>query len=256
MPEIITSRENSKIKHLCKLVKSTSFRKETQLFIAEGYKLCKDICAVIKPTEVYYTQVVQDKYNDISFFEGTHYLISDNVSEKISDVQSPQGLFCVFPMPCDLDVTLDDTTRMIVLDNVQDPSNIGAILRTATAFGFSAVLVSAGCADVYSPKSLRSAMSSTVKIPVVKTDCLADTIKEFQAKGVTFLAARLENSQSIHDICPTGAVAIVIGNEGVGICQEVAEICDYSVNIPIQKDLESLNAAVAAGILIWNYRNK
>ena len=255
MLEIIKSRENDKIKFLCKLMKSSSVRNENKLFITEGIKLCNDISTYQNPKEVYYTQELLNSYPHIENFSGMHHIITTEIAKKISDVKTPQGIFCVFDMPTfDNFGEINEDTRLIVLDKVQDPGNVGTIIRTSTALGFNGIILTSNCADIYNPKTLRGAMSSTIKIPIIKTDDIENLILEFKAQNVTFLASSLKNSKDINLVKPSGAIAIVIGSEGEGISNEVFTICDHSICIPIKDEIESLNASIAAGILMWHYR--
>ncbi|MEG2769556.1 MAG: RNA methyltransferase [Oscillospiraceae bacterium] len=255
MTDIITSRENDKIKALCALVQSSTARQKSGKFVAEGIKLCRDLVQYCTPVEVYFTKSVQEKYPEVEDFCEVSYGISDSVAKKISDVQTPQGLFCVFDMPCEKPIEkVEANTRILVLDTLQDPSNVGAALRSAVAFGFDTAVLSCDTADVYSPKALRSAMSSTLKLKVYRVDDLADEIQRLEKINVMCLAARLENSCDMREVSPTGALAVVIGSEGGGISETVANACQKSVRIPISQSMQSLNAAVAAGILLYHYR--
>lgn len=250
----IASRDNEHIKQAKKLSSDAAARTAAGLFFAEGLKLCLDIAAQIEPAEVYYTLSAMEKEPRIASLTGTHYAVSESVAEKLAQGKSNQGLFCLFPFPAPWNQTLTEASRVLLLDGVQDPGNVGAALRSAAAFGWDAAVLGEGCADPYSPKALRSGMSATVKLPLLKTENLSACVSELQKNGCLCAAARLEEAVDMHQITPDGAFGLVIGSEGRGVSRQVAQACAKSVYIPIASQMESLNAAVAAGVLMFYYR--
>ena len=249
----ITSRDNERVRRICRLLDEGSARAEAGCFVAESAKLCADIAAVLPPREVYYTESALKKNPALAALGGEHYLLAEHVAEKLARTRTTQGVWAVFDTPPAAAQNLSGR-RILALDGVQDPGNLGAVLRSAAAFGWQGVLLGPGCADAYGIKALRAAMSSTVKLPVARTDDLAEALRQLRSRGYTCFAARLEESEELPAAAQDAPLVLVVGSEGQGIRPEVAAVCDVSVRIPIAPAMESLNAAVAASVLMWHYR--
>ncbi|MDD3428932.1 MAG: RNA methyltransferase [Oscillospiraceae bacterium] len=252
--QFITSRDNDLIKYICKLNTGAAFRRSEGFFVAEGIKLCRDTAAVCPAEKVFYTALAAEKYPEVLQWSTNLYQISDSVAAKISQVQTPQGVFCLFKTPAHDIAQIDPKGRYIALDRVQDAGNVGAILRSAAAFGYDGAILSADSADAFGPKAYRSSMTGAVKLPVFVTEDMSAVLKQLTALGMQTVAARLEESVDISAFCPKAGFTLVVGNEGQGVSSEVAQACDISVRIPMAGSVESLNAAVAAGVLLWHYR--
>ena len=252
-PMMLTSRDNDRVRRVCRLLDDADARAEAGQFAAESTKLCLDIAAVLPPREVYYTQAALEKEPRLASLPGGHYLLADHVAEKLSRTRSTQGVWAVFDLPV---TTLAQMTgrRILALDAVQDPGNVGAVLRSAAAFGWQGALLGAGCADPFGSKALRAGMSSTVKLPLLRTDDLPGTLRQMRERGYRCMAARLEDSEELPALPQEMPCVLVVGSEGQGICPAVATACDVSVRIPIAPAMESLNAAAAAAVLMWHYR--
>ena len=155
MDEKITSRENAKIKYACRLSSSAAFRRSEGRFLAEGRKLCPELARGAQLETLFYTESAMAKCPELAGLPGEHYLVEDHVADKLADVGTHQGVFGVFRTPVH---TLDEVKtggRYLALERVQDPGNVGTLLRSAAAFGFDGVILSDGCASVYAPKTLR-----------------------------------------------------------------------------------------------------
>ncbi len=180
-------------------------------------------------------------------------MISEEVAEKLSDTKNNQGIFCICKM-------LDKKTNIgkikyngkyVALENVSNPSNFGAVVRTAEAVGLDGVIVSGGC-DIYNPKSQRSAMGSLFRLNIVVVDDLPQCLTELKANGMKIYAGVPDsNALKITQADMSGGVVSIIGNEGNGITEETCNIATATVTIPMKGRAESLNAAAAASILIW-----
>ena len=158
MDEKITSRENAKIKYACRLSSSAAFRRSEGRFLAEGRKLCPELCRGAQLETLFYTESAMAKCPELASLPGEHYLVEDHVADKLADVGTHQGVFGVFRTPVH---TLDEVKtgrRYLALERVQDPGNVGTLLRSAAAFGFDGVILSDGCASVWAPKTLRASM--------------------------------------------------------------------------------------------------
>ena len=256
MTERITSRDNPKIKYACKLGQSTAFRRTERSFLAEGLKLCPELARGCPIKVVFYTEKALERAPEIQTLGGEQYLIEEHVAQKLAGVDSHQGLFCIFGMPENGEQVLHPGGRYLALERVQDPGNVGTLLRSAAAFGFDAVVLGPGCASPLSPKTLRSSMGAAGRLPTVHSENLPATLQALRGRGVTTLAAALYQSRPLDEAgndFPHG-VCVVIGSEGQGLTEETVLACDMAVRIPMTDRVESLNAAVAGSVLLWHFR--
>ncbi len=257
-PNHITSRENNTIKYACKLSANAAFRESELSFFAEGLKLCQTLEAFTPCHSIFYTQRALSKTPALAELDAVHYLIEEHVAEKLANARTHQGVFGIFEMPAREMAMLRRGGRYLMLEGVQDPGNVGTLLRSAAAFGFDAVMLTNGCASPYAPKTLRASMGAIAQIPVFEKLTLPDLLPKFEKWGVKTIAAALYNSVPLGDISqnqPDG-VCIVIGSEGQGLCEETIKSCTHSVRIPMTDSVESLNAGIAGSLLLWHFRGK
>ncbi len=252
----LDSVSNEKIKMAVKIAGSSRTRKETGLFFLEGLRLCRD--SALTGTAIryaFFTDRAYERFADdadlIASKSREAFLISEAVADKLALTQTSQGFFCVCEAAESLSLSsLDVTGKYIVLENIQDPANLGAICRTAEALGISGAVLS-GCCDRYSPKSQRAAMGSLLRLPVFECEELIGTISMLKEKGMTVYATSPDSSsRKITEVSMEGGVLCVIGNEGNGVSQEVFALCS-KVTIPMLGNAESLNASMAAAITMW-----
>ena len=267
--EIITSRNNQFVKWASSLADKKN-RKESGYFIAEGVKLTKEAFEAGLPID--YLIVSESKKNIrldfLSEFENDQryekcriVTVSESVFEKISTEKAPQGVISVIKhldFFRDMDIIykeeffLEPEEKAIFLFSLRDPSNLGAVIRSAVAFGIDHIVLSDDCADIYSPKTVRSAMGSLFRVKVTAVKDPAAFIDAARYHGRRIFAAELtDGAVSLSDIELKRTDIIIIGNEGHGIDHAVSSLCDGSVYIPISKKTESLNASVAAAIFMW-----
>ncbi len=253
--EKITARTNEKIKYAVRLGESASFRKQNGEFFLEGARLCSDAAKngiVIR--QAFFTSAAMEKYSGyIESIAATGCIcfeISSDVAKKLSDTENPQGVFCICKareLPSELDVS----GKYLALENLQDPSNLGAVCRTAEALGLSGLIVSGGC-DVYNPKALRAAMGSSLRISLTETKELSKLLEEAKKNGMkTYASVPRSDAADIRRVSLDGGVIICVGNEGSGLSDEVIGVCDSKVTIPMLGRAESFNASAAASILAW-----
>ena len=251
----IESKSNDKIKAAQKLVSSASFRLEMREFFLEGVRLCSDAAeSGVRIKRCFFTENAREKNSErvsevIECAENA-YLISDEIAQKLSDTKSPQGVFAVCAMPSEEGFTPKEGKRYVALENIQDPSNLGAIVRTAEALGLDgAVLCS--CCDPYNPKAQRAAMGSLLRLPLLITKDMGEVIEECEKKGINVLATVPDSrAEKITDTDMSHGVMAVIGNEGNGVTQATKAKCRL-VTIPMLGRAESLNASMAAAIVMW-----
>lgn len=258
----ILSKDNAKIKYVKKLLSNGSFRKKEKYFIVEGFRLCYDaFLSNVLINEVFYTESAVAKFSDklkcIIDSSKNAYEVSEEVLKSISDTKTPQGIVCV----CEkLDKhfslnTIMNMGKFIILENIQDPANLGTILRTAEALGINFVIMSNDCCDIYNTKVLRGSMGAVFRVNVIFSDKISDVIRLLQRNNnVKIYAAVPDKSAAIITdirLNEENSVGIAIGNEGNGLSMEIINCCDAKVTIPMLGRAESLNAAMAAGILMW-----
>ena len=253
--EKITSRKNPKIISACSLADKKS-RDKSGLFATEGIKLLKElILEDVKICRVFCTSRALSKYaDDLGCLDCEIFEVTDEVYDKLSFEKNPEGIFMVaektkiYPTACE---TPGDG-GFVMLDRVQNPSNVGTIIRTACALGVSRILLGGGCADVFGPKTLRAAMGTLFKVNICVADDICREIDEIQKSGAKVFAAALdETSVDVASVNFSRDDCLLIGNEGEGISENALSLCHGKVIIPMRQNAESLNAAAAAAILIW-----
>lgn len=252
----ITSRENPAVKEYVKLLRSRAQRYESGLFVTEGEKLTREaLQAGCVCKNVFVTAAALESFAKSPVTAASQTVaVSDSVAAKMSDGQSTQGVFGVFFM---LDnktqpVKIKKSGAYVILASLQDPGNVGTILRTAAALGIDGVFVSADCPDIYGLKVLRACMGGVFKLDVRRVESVPDTIALLRESGVSVWAAALHRQARLAgeaQLC--GGCAVVIGNEGAGLSEQTVQACDGVIMLPMREDSESLNAAMAAGILMW-----
>ncbi len=254
--EKITARTNDKIKHAVRLGESASLRKEAGEFFLEGARLCFDAVQTgIEIKQAFLTAKALLKYpeytDSIIAKSGICYEISMEVSQKLSDTENPQGVFCICAIKKDVSKKLNPNGKYIALENLQDPSNLGAVCRSAEALGLDGLIVSGGC-DVYNPKALRAAMGSSLRMPVISVENLPVLLNEAKSLGMQTLASVPRNTATdIRKISMEGGVICCVGNEGSGLSDKAINACGELVTIPMNGRAESFNASAAAAILAW-----
>ncbi len=251
--ETITSKNNKIIKDTKRLLTSSKARQENNSFVLEGARLCFDVLnSVYKVKSFFITENAYNKYENqadaLSQVALRSYIISDEVSEKLGETANSQGVFCVCEMQ-NQNKPLGD--KVVVLDNVQDPSNVGAIIRTAEALGISSI-ITYGCCDIYNSKALRASMGSVLRMNTVNVSDITEFLKNIKSNGYTvYSTVPSSNAQKITTVDFSNKVACVIGNEANGVEQQVKDLSDGLLTIPMLGRAESLNAAVAASITMW-----
>ena len=247
---LITSKDNSKIKEIKKL-KEKKYRKTA--FIVEGIKMLKE--AISEKAEIDTIIIREDTELDFkldSELEKKVIHVTKNVFETISDVVSPQGVLVVINKKIDDNKISKHEEYILALDGIQDPGNLGTIIRTADSANIKQILVSKDTVDSYSPKVVRSTMGAIYRVKIIECEDLAKTLKSLQTTGFEIVTTDLHTDKSIYDMNYNKKI-VVIGNEANGVTPEIKELSNYRVKIPMLGKTESLNAAVATGIMIYEY---
>lgn len=250
---MITAASNQRIKNLVNLIQKAKARREQDVFITEGVKMFLE-AAPDKIKEVYVSESFYVKGIAREKIEQCNYeILSDELFKKVSDTQTPQGILCVVRQ---YHYQLEDLFQksnplFLILEDIQDPGNLGTMVRTAEGAGVDGIIMTKGTVDIYNPKTIRSTMGSVYRMPFLYTEDLQDVMKQLQKKGVTLYAAHLKGDQFYHQLDFKGAAAFLIGNEGNGLKEETARAADVYMKIPMEGKVESLNAAVASVILMY-----
>lgn len=237
---LITSRNNPFVRHICSL-REKKFRRENGEYIVEGVKQVREAVAARCDVRAV---VAAESYAGDLFAPELLTRVSDSVFEKMSDEPAPQGILAVLAIPDTQPVP--PLGNCLLLDGVADPGNLGTILRTANAAGYEDIYLRA-CADPFAPKCVRAAMSGIffVRLHVGEEKALADALA-----GIPLICADM-GGEDVFSFSPPSRFCLVIGNEGKGVSEEVRAVCAQTVCIPMRSSCESLNAAVSAGILMY-----
>ena len=257
--EIITSSKNEKIKNITALLSSKKERDKQGLFVIEGLRIFQDTLKTapgfIRDIYVSESFLKEHPEEDILFENnGSIRIITvkDSVFNSISQTVTPQGVLCTVKKP---EHTLEEIlggTKFLVLENIQDPGNLGTMLRTAEAAGVSGIIMSRDCADIYNPKVIRSTMGSVFRMPFVYVQDFTEALRRIKGHGITVYAAYLHGGEAVSGVQFDKKCAIMIGNEGNGLTDGAVAEADKRVFIPMAGQIESLNAAVAAAILMFH----
>ena len=255
LPSVITSFNNPQIKNLTLLQRKAKARKEQGLFVIEGIKMleeARDAGILVKTymSESFY----EEKLNKGEFFKDLNYeLIADSVFGKVCDTITPQGVIATVRKPeHELDVILKDKdTFLLLLEDIRDPGNLGTIIRTAEGAGVSAIILNKGCADILQPKVVRSTMGSIFRLPYYEAEDFTSIIAKLKEKNYKIFAAHLSGDMYDTEGSFRGNCGLLIGNEANGLSKETAKMADNLIKIPMEGKVESLNAAIAAAILMY-----
>lgn len=251
---MITTIKNQQIKNIMKLKKSSKERKEQGIFLVEGVRICKEIPTEWNPefyvSEEYYLQKKEEVLNIVK--DGKYELATKDVFDKISDTMTPQGILALVRQPkYNLEeIQKVENPMLMVLENLQDPGNLGTIIRSCEAAGVSAVILSKDAVDIFNPKVIRATMGSIFRVPFILNQNMEELIPWLKKHNITTYAAHLEGTDVYQEDLKK-PVAFFIGNEGNGLSDELTRAADRKIKIPMSGKVESLNAAIAATVLAY-----
>lgn len=264
---MITSRDNPRVKHVKKLNRKAKSRRQEKLFVAEGERIISEtpfsllrelyVCDTYQKQEAVNRahsrmqeklEAVMEKAKEKGILE----VVTEDVFAEMSDTEHPQGVLAVIEQPSyQLKDLMTDAPLIMILEDIQDPGNLGTIFRTAEGAGVSGIIMSRGTVDLFSPKVVRSTMGSIYRMPFLVAEDLPEMIRSIKGEGVRLYAAHLEGKKYHDGFVYTGPSGFMIGNEGNGLSRELTDYADDLLRIPMGGQLESLNAAMAAGILMY-----
>lgn len=248
----IESAQNASVKHWKKLVTTRKEREQSGEYIIEGFHLVEE---ALKNKELVKVVIVREgtdlpllwHTDDVEFIEVTAV-----VAKELAETENSQGIFAVCKQVEYSDEDIATWTKLLLVDAVQDPGNIGTMIRTADAAGIDAVVLGKGSADLFNAKTLRSAQGSHFHIPVVRGD-LMEWVESLSSRGIRVYGTALEEAIEYTDIDAGDDFALIVGNEGSGIHYQLLQQTDANVMIPLHGNAESLNVAVATGILLYAF---
>ncbi len=255
--QVITSKDNEVIKNIRKL-KEKKYRNQENKYIVEGIKIIKE--AIEEKAKIDSIVVCEECLKDGTIDQKLMYeiakynciYVSEKVFQTMSDVTNPQGVLAVINKENNED-SIDDTQDMIIaLDGIQDPGNLGTIIRTVDSIGLNQILISKDTADCWNSKVIRSTMGAIFRVKVIEVEDLSKTLESLKKKKYDVLVTSLQTDNNIYDI-DLNRTIVVIGNEANGVTEEVRKIATVQAKIPMIGKTESLNASVAAGVIMYEY---
>ncbi len=251
--DTITSRTNERVKAAARLGADASARADEGLCLVDGIKLCREASARGLLREIWFTEQALSRLDgEPARLAPRTVLMAPHVGEKLSYQREPSGVVGIAAIPerRGLDF-FENRRRAVVPWGLQDPANVGALLRTAAALRFDGAVLCGGCADPFSPKALRASMGAAFALPLAEADGL-EAVERLRGLGYLTVAAALERrAASIEDVPKAGPAALLIGSEGSGLPPQAVAQCDVTAYIPISDAVESLNASAAAAIAMW-----
>lgn len=273
---MITSTSNQQMKNLTLLMKKAKARNEQGVFVAEGRKMFLEApvewVKQVYVSESFYGTCTQGNMQDcmesctpkhgeeklnrkvLERLNETGYeIVSDNVFKSVSDTQTPQGILCVIKKPeyALEEMLKGEQTHLLILESIQNPGNLGTMVRTGEGAGITGVIMNQTTVDLFNPKTIRSTMGSIYRVPFFVTKDLPGTISSLKEQQVNVYAAHLKGMLSYDEPDYKKKTAFLIGNEGNGLSDEIADLADTYIKIPMQGQVESLNAAISASLLMY-----
>ncbi|MEE1008688.1 MAG: RNA methyltransferase [Agathobacter sp.] len=258
---MITSASNQQIKNLTALMKKSKERKKQGVFVVEGPKMCfeapNDWVKAVYVSESYISNPDNDKkikeYLNKCNGNVTYEVVVDSVFKNVSDTKTPQGIISLVKIPqYELKDTLNkDKSMVLILESIQDPGNLGTMIRTGEGAGVTGVIMNNTTVDIFNPKTIRSTMGSIYRVPFYITNDLKESINVLKENGINLYAAHLKGEASYDEMDYRKASGFLIGNEGNGLSDEIANMADSYIKIPMEGKVESLNAAISATLLMY-----
>jgi len=251
----IESIQNSLVKHWKKLGTTRKERDKFSEFLVEGFHLTEES---LKKKELVKSLIIRE---GVDIPEGwdiedvPHYSVTAAVAKEISETEHSQGIFAHCAQPEFTEEDQKTWTRLLLIDAVQDPGNIGTMIRTASAAGIDAVILGKGCADPFNPKTVRSAQGSHFQIPVAKGE-LIEWVQKMHDSAIPVFGTALQDAIPVHEAETQEKFALIVGNEGSGVSPELLGLTQQNLMVPLYGTAESLNVAVATGILLYSLVSK
>lgn len=252
---MITSTANAKVKQVVQWQSKAKERKKDKVYLVEGFKMYEEA----PETQILEVYVAEDAVSKLQnhlqekLTRTGYEVVSTEVFRKMSDTQTPQGILTILKQPeYRLEELISQTKPLlVVLENLQDPGNLGTIIRTGEGAGITGVIMSEQTVDIFNPKTIRATMGSIYRVPFVYVKDMQDALEKLHAKGIHTYAAHLRGKTYYDEFSFKEPTAFLIGNEGNGLRKETADLAEHYLKIPMEGQVESLNAAIATSLLIY-----
>lgn len=259
---MITSAANQQMKQVSALLKKAKERREKKSFVVEGTKMVAEAPAewlkAVYVSEGYekheeHAEIISMMQNRCKETGAIYETVADSVFKSVSDTQTPQGIMAVVQMP---EYRLEELlkgnkTHLLIVESIQDPGNLGTMVRTGEGAGISGVIMNKTTVDLFNPKTIRSTMGSIYRVPFYVAEDLKETLELLKQEKVSLYAAHLKGEHTYTEEDYTQACGFLIGNEGNGLSDEIADTADIYIKIPMEGQVESLNAAISATLLMY-----
>jgi TrmH family RNA methyltransferase len=253
---VISSVGNGRIKNLVQLQKKSKAREEQGVFVVEGWKMFDEavklgILIRAYVSDSFYHTKMRD---NAKYFDDIDYeIVSDSIFKEVSETKTPQGILGTVKQPkyCLEHIIGADDAFLLLLEDIRDPGNLGTMIRTGEGAGISGIILNSSCVDVYNPKVIRSTMGSIYRVPFYQAEDFGSCLKKIKEKEIVIYAAHLMGKTYDTEGLFRGKCAFLIGNESNGLTERSASMADVRIKIPMAGKVESLNAAVAAAILMY-----
>lgn len=257
--KFVKARDNNTLKHIHKLVKQKKYRNKCGQFIAEGLRTCQDVLIsnikadIFLCSEDFYTRNLELSAK-LEAIADESVCVPNSIFNVLSDTKTPQGVLLVLKTldkSTDID-KIDYNGKFMLLDNMQNPDNISTVLRTADAFAVKGVFITRDSCDIYSPKVVRGSMGAIFRVPFYQIESAADFLNNvYKGNGTAFAACLTDTAENINNVVFPENSLVAIGNEGNGLTSATISACDKQIIIPMKGKIDSLNAGVAASIIMW-----
>lgn len=256
---MITSTSSSQVKHVISLLSKAKERKKNNEYVVEGIRMVSEVPADLL-VKIYMSERFQSNNSEYvknlvqkhGISDDSIEIVADNVFDRMSQTQTPQGIMAVVRMKDNsLSDMLSGNPLLILVENLQDPGNLGTIIRMGEGAGVTGVIMSPNTVDIYNPKTIRSTMGSIFRVPFVYVQDFEEAVSECQKSGVKVYAAHLDGKNTYLGEDYSTPTAFLIGNEGNGLTDDITKQADTLIRIPMEGEVESLNAAIACTILTY-----
>lgn len=256
---MITSTSSSQVKHVISLLSKVKERKKNNEYVVEGIRMVSEVPADLL-VKIYMSERFQNNNSEYvkelvkkqGISDDSIEIVADNVFDRMSQTQTPQGIMAVVRMKDNsLSDMLSGNPLLILVENLQDPGNLGTIIRMGEGAGVTGVIMSPNTVDIYNPKTIRSTMGSIFRVPFIYVQDFGEAVSECQKSGVKVYAAHLDGKNTYLGEDYSTSTAFLIGNEGNGLTDDITKQADTLIRIPMEGEVESLNAAIACTILTY-----
>ncbi len=256
----ISSTQNPSVKQLKKYTENARARNKDKVMLLDGFHLLEEYLTQFddRDVQIFYTKNAENTpdFQKLKLDRIKRHCVETHVMNFISPAKTPAGIVSLVPLPQKKEAEYEALKNILVLESIQDPGNLGTIIRTASAAGFEDIFLSADCTDPYSPKCLRSGMGAQFRLNIYQDQDLGAVIKNFEDQGGKIYGTSLQAEKSLYDLTFSEKTGFVFGNEGQGLSKNIEEALTHKIIIPMHNDTESLNVAMATTVVCFEWRRQ